>query len=109
MLFQKSFAALLACLAGVAFAGPVDLSRYRWAVVGDSLSDPLHPQPNNAVVKYYHFLSRDTGIQVVYTNASFGHPNSRYNEEWIAPKFLEILSAALGARTARKPAALNID
>lgn len=69
MLFQKSFAALLACLAGVAFANPVDLSRYRWAVVGDSISDPLHPQPNNAVVKYYHFLSRDTGIQVVYTNA----------------------------------------
>lgn len=72
MLFQKSLAALLACLAGIAFADSVDLSRYRWAVVGDSLSDPMHPQPNNAVVKYYHFLSRDTGIQVVYTNAVGG-------------------------------------
>ena len=72
MLFQKSIAALLACLAGVAFADSVDLSCYKWAVVGDSLSDPMHPQPNDAVVKYYHFLSRDTGIQVVYTNAVGG-------------------------------------
>ena len=47
-------------------------ARYKWAVIGDSLSDPVHPTANDAVVKYYHYLSRDTGIQVVYTNAVGG-------------------------------------
>lgn len=45
-----------------------DLSQYKWAVIGDSLSDPAHPSAVDAVVKYYHFLARDTGIRVVYTN-----------------------------------------
>ncbi len=59
-------------LSAALFAEAVDLSSYKWAVVGDSLSDPGHPQPNNAVVKYYHYIARDTGIQVVYTNAVGG-------------------------------------
>ena len=59
-------------LAGAAFADAVNLSQYKWAVIGDSISDPGHPQPNSAVVKSYHYIARDTGIQVVYTNAVGG-------------------------------------
>ncbi|MCR5750786.1 MAG: DUF2341 domain-containing protein [Kiritimatiellae bacterium] len=47
-------------------------ARYKWAVIGDSLSDPVHPTANDAVVKYYHYLSLSTGVQVVYTNAVGG-------------------------------------
>ena len=88
MLFQKPLAALLACLAGVAFADSVDLSRYKWAVIGDSLSDARHPAHNNAVVKYYHFLSRDTGIQVVYTNA-VGGSGYKKSSPWGGKPFSE--------------------
>ena len=69
---KKLILAAMMCLAGAVFAGKVDLSQYKWAVVGDSISDPGHPSPADAVTKYYHYIARDTGIQVVYTNAVGG-------------------------------------
>ena len=46
-----------------------DWSSKKWAVIGDSISDPVHPSAKDPVTKYYHFVARDTGIRVVYTNA----------------------------------------
>ena len=56
-----------------------DWSAYKWAVIGDSLTDPtLNPYAGNF---YYNFVARDTGIQLVYTNGvgSTGYKN-RQNE-----------------------------
>ena len=69
---KKLILAAMMGLAGSVFADKVDLSQYKWAVIGDSISDPGHPSPANAVTKYYHYIARDTGIQVVYTNAVGG-------------------------------------
>ena len=55
-----------------------DWSGYKWAVIGDSLTDPtLAPGIGNY---YYNFVARDTGIQLVYTNGvgSTGYKN-KYN------------------------------
>ena len=58
------------CLAMGALAvccaeGKTDWSKYKWAVIGDSLSDPrLDPVGG----KYYDIIQRETGIQI-YTNA----------------------------------------
>lgn len=64
----------LAVLAGLAVAGilaaeaKTDWSKYKWAVIGDSLSDPrLDPVGG----KYYDIIQRETGIQI-YTNAVGG-------------------------------------
>ena len=56
-----------------------DWSAYKWAVIGDSLTDPtLNPYAGSF---YYNFVARDTGIQLVYTNGvgSTGYKN-RQNE-----------------------------
>ena len=55
-----------------------DWSAYKWAVIGDSLTDPtLAPGIGNY---YYNFVAADTGIQLVYTNGvgSTGYKN-KYN------------------------------
>ena len=55
-----------------------DWSVYKWAVIGDSLTDPtLAPGIGNY---YYNFVAADTGIQLVYTNGvgSTGYKN-KYN------------------------------
>jgi len=55
-----------------------DWSGYKWAVIGDSLTDPtLAPGIGNY---YYNFVAADTGIQLVYTNGvgSTGYKN-KYN------------------------------
>ncbi|MCR5752448.1 MAG: chitobiase/beta-hexosaminidase C-terminal domain-containing protein [Kiritimatiellae bacterium] len=55
-----------------------DWSAYKWAVIGDSLTDPtLAPGIGNY---YYNFVVADTGIQLVYTNGvgSTGYKN-KYN------------------------------
>lgn len=55
-----------------------DWSGYKWAVIGDSLSDPtLAPGIGNY---YYNFVAADTGILLVYTNGvgSTGYKN-KYN------------------------------
>lgn len=55
-----------------------DWSAYKWAVIGDSLTDPtLAPGIGNY---YYNFVAGDTGIQLVYTNGvgSTGYKN-KYN------------------------------
>ena len=66
----------MALLAGVVFAGKADLSKYSWAVIGDSISDPDWVCDCGckapAFDHYYHFIARDTGIRVVYTNAVGG-------------------------------------
>ena len=52
-----------------------DWSAYKWAVIGDSLTDPtLAPGIGNY---YYNFVAADTGIQLVYTNGvgSTGYKN----------------------------------
>ena len=52
-----------------------DWSGYKWAVIGDSLTDPtLAPGIGNY---YYNFVAADTGIQLVYTNGmgSTGYKN----------------------------------
>ena len=55
-----------------------DWSGYKWAVIGDSLTDPtLAPGIGNY---YYNFVAADTGILLVYTNGvgSTGYKN-KYN------------------------------
>ncbi|MCR5840131.1 MAG: chitobiase/beta-hexosaminidase C-terminal domain-containing protein [Kiritimatiellae bacterium] len=55
-----------------------DWSSYKWAVIGDSLTDPtLAPGIGSY---YYNFVAADTGIQLVYTNGvgSTGYKN-KYN------------------------------
>ena len=72
----------LAVLAGLAVAGilaaeaKTDWSKYKWAVIGDSLSDPrLDPVGG----KYYDIIQRETGIQI-YTNAVGGTGYWRQHE-----------------------------
>ena len=76
---KKLILAAMMCLAGAVFADNVNLSQYKWAVIGDSISDPYHPSAANAVTKYYHYIASDTGIQVVYTNAVGGTGYKKIN------------------------------
>lgn len=62
--------ALVVCagLDGVAEEAKTDWSRYKWAVIGDSLSDPrLDPVGK----KYYDLIAAETGIRL-YVNAVGG-------------------------------------
>lgn len=76
MQMKKLILAVMTGLAGVVFADKVDLSKYKWALVGDSLSDPDFNCDCGCKIgkyhHYYHFLAQDTGIQVVYTNCVGG-------------------------------------
>ncbi len=80
---SNNAATVMGCEASGSFATTSevhpDWSGYKWAVIGDSLSDPtLAPGAENY---YYSFVVRDTGIQLVYTNGvgSTGYKN-RSNE-----------------------------
>ena len=55
-----------------------DWSAYKWAVIGDSLTDPTLPP--GAGNYYYDFVAADTGIQLAYVNGvgSTGYKN-KYN------------------------------
>ena len=81
---SNNAATVMGCEASGSFSttGEVhpDWSGYKWAVIGDSLTDPtLAPGAENY---YYSFVARDTGIQLVYTNGvgSTGYKN-KSNEE----------------------------
>ena len=80
---SNNAATVMGCEASGSFATTSevhpDWSGYKWAVIGDSLTDPtLAPGAENY---YYSFVVRDTGIQLVYTNGvgSTGYKN-RSNE-----------------------------
>lgn len=79
---SNNAATVMGCEASGSFATTSevhpDWSGYKWAVIGDSLTDPtLAPGAENY---YYSFVARDTGIQLVYTNGvgSTGYKN-KYN------------------------------
>ena len=62
---------------GIAADAKTDWSKYKWAVIGDSLSDPrLDPVGG----KYYDIIQRETGIQI-YTNAVGGTGYWRNHEK----------------------------
>jgi hypothetical protein len=71
-----------------------DWSGYKWAVIGDSLTDPtLEPGAENY---YYSFVVRDTGIQLVYTNGvgSTGYKN-KYNVDGGKAFYQRLLASPL--------------
>ena len=79
---SNNAATVMGCEASGSFATTSevhpDWSGYKWAVIGDSLTDPtLAPGIGNY---YYNFVAGDTGIQLVYTNGvgSTGYKN-KYN------------------------------
>ena len=45
-----------------------ELANYKWAVIGDSLSDPTLENATDGPLKYYYYLQQTTGIKVVYTS-----------------------------------------
>ena len=63
-------------------AAAEDLSNYKWAVIGDSLSDPTLENNTDGPLKYYHYLQQTSGIKVVYTNGvgGTGYKNG-YNKD----------------------------
>ena len=70
------FVGLALCAWVVCGAPKTDWSKYKWAVIGDSLSDPrLDPVGG----KYYDIIQRETGIQI-YTNAVGGTGYWRQHE-----------------------------
>ncbi|MBQ6338472.1 MAG: chitobiase/beta-hexosaminidase C-terminal domain-containing protein, partial [Kiritimatiellae bacterium] len=95
---SNNAATVMGCEASGSFATTSevhpDWSGYKWAVIGDSLTDPtLAPGAENY---YYSFVVRDTGIQLVYTNGvgSTGYKN-KYNEDGGKAFYQRLLASPL--------------
>ena len=95
---SNNAATVMGCEASGSFATTSevhpDWSGYKWAVIGDSLTDPtLAPGAENY---YYSFVVRDTGIQLVYTNGvgSTGYKN-KYNVDGGKAFYQRLLASPL--------------
>ena len=86
--------AVMTGLAGVVFADKVDLSKYKWALVGDSLSDPDFRQITTDQ-QFFDTYVDDFKYKRLSADCWYGVPSQAYHEKWIGPQVLGILEKAL--------------